>query len=223
VAAENDVAQTRAALDAARAGAVQARRRLELLGLKPDEPNPLIQVRAPITGRVLEINVAPGEYRSDTASPLMTIADLSRVWITSSVPESSIRLIHVGDSVSIALVAYPGEAFRGRVARIADVLDPETRTVKVHVEMANPDGRLRPEMFGSIHHTGPLRRMPVIPVSALVQDSGRPMVLVERSPNTFERRPVTVGGRNSDFVPVLEGLQPGERVVVDGAFLLKDR
>ena len=89
--------------------------------------------------------------------------------------------------------------------------------------MANPDGRFRPEMFGSIRHTGPLRPLPVIPVSALVQDSGRPTVLVERSPGAFERRPVTVGGRNSDIVPVLEGLRPGERVVVDGAFLLKDR
>jgi membrane fusion protein, heavy metal efflux system len=223
VAAENDVAQARATLDAARAGAVQAQRRLELLGLKPDDAQPLVQVRAPISGRVLEINVAPGEYRSDTASPLMTIADLSRVWMTSSVPESSIRLIHVGDPVSIALVAYPGETFRGRVARIADVLDPETRTVKVHVEVANPDGRFRPEMFGSIRHAGPLRQVPVIPVAALVQDSGRPTVLVERSPGTFERRTVTVAGRQSDFVPVLDGLRPGERVVVDGAYLLKDR
>ena len=223
VAAENDVAQGRAVLDAARAAGVQAQRRLELLGLKPDDARPLVQVRAPIGGRVLEINVAPGEYRGDTASPLMTIADLSRVWITSSVPESSIRLVHVGDPVSITLVAYPGETFRGRVARIADVLDPDTHTVKVHVEMANPDGRFRPEMFGSIRHSGQMRQMAVIPASALVQDSGRPTVLVERSPGTFERRQVTVGGRNSDVVPVYEGLRSGERVVVDGAFLLKDQ
>ena len=223
VAAENDVAQARAALDAARAGVVQARRRLELLGLQPDDGRPLVQVRAPISGRVLEVNVSPGEYRSDTASPLMTIADLSRVWVTSSVPESAIRLIHVGDPVSIALVAYPGETFRGRVARVADVLDPDTRTVKVHVEMDNPDGRLRPEMFGSLRHPGPLRQVPVVPLAALVQDAGRPTVLVERSPGTFERRAVTVGGRNGDAVSVLEGLRPGERVVVDGAYLLKDR
>ena len=95
-------------------------------------------------------NVAPGEYRNDTGTPLMTIADLSRVWLASDVPESAIRLIRVGEHVTTTMVAYPGEAFEGRVARIADVLDPQTRTVKVYVDLANPGGRFRPEMFATI-------------------------------------------------------------------------
>src|SRR5262245_24566985 len=148
--AENDQAQARAALETARAARYQAQRKLELLDLKPagaGAARQIIQVRAPVSGKVLEVNVAPGEYRNDTGTPLMTIADLSRVWISSEVPESAIRLIHVGERVGITMVAYPGEQFEGRVARIADLLDPQTRTVKVSVDMANPMRRFRPEMF----------------------------------------------------------------------------
>ena len=224
--AENDQAQARAALETARAARYQAQRKLELLDLKPSgagATRQIIQVRAPVSGKVLEVNVAPGEYRNDTGTPLMTIADLSRVWISSEVPESAIRLIHVGERVGITMVAYPGEQFEGRVARIADLLDPQTRTVKVSVDMANPVGRFRPEMFATMRHAGDARPTPVLPVGALVQEYGRPNVFLERAPGRFERREVVVGPRAGDFLPVLSGVRAGDRIVVDGAVLLKDR
>jgi cobalt-zinc-cadmium efflux system membrane fusion protein len=224
LAAQNDQAQARAALETARAALQQARRKLELLELKHSgDARPVIHVRAPMSGKVLEVNVAPGEYRNDTGTPLMTIADLSRVWISSDVPESAIRLIRVGERVTITMVAYPGEEFEGRVARIADVLDPQTRTVKVHVEMVNPGGRFRPEMFVTIRHSGESRPTPVLPVAAIVQEYGRPIVFLERAPGRFERREVTLGPRTGDVVPVVSGVQAGERAVVDGGVLLKDR
>jgi len=222
--AQNDQAQARAALETARAALQQARRKLELLELKlPGEPRQIVQVRAPISGKVLEVNVAPGEYRNDTGTPLMTIADLSRVWISSDVPESAIRLIHVGERVTITMVAYPAEEFEGRVARIADVLDPQTRTVKVYVDMANPGGRFRPEMFVTIRHAGSSRATPVLPVGAVVQEYGRPIVFLERAPGHYERRDVVLGPRAGAFMPVVAGVRAGERVVVDGGVLLKDR
>jgi len=221
---QNDQAQARAALETARAALYQAKRKLELLELKPSgEPRPIVQVRAPISGKVLEVNVAPGEYRNDTGTPLMTIADLSRVWIASDVPESAIRLIRVGERVTITMVAYPGEEFEGRVARIADVLDPQTRTVKVYVEMANLRGRFRPEMFATIRHAGDSRPTPVVPVGAIVQEYGRPIVFLERAPGRFERREVALGTRAGEFIPVVSGVRAGERIVVDGGVLLKDR
>ena len=214
----------RAALETSRAALHQAKRKLELLDLKlSSNSRQVIQVRAPISGKVLEINVAPGEYRNDTGTPLMTIADLSRVWIASDVPESAIRLIHVGERVTITMVAYPGEEFEGRVARIADVLDPQTRTVKVFVDMANPRGRFRPEMFATIRHAGDSRPTPVLPVAAVVQEYGHPIVFLERTPGHFVRREVVLGPRTGDVMPVVSGLQAGERVVVDGGVLLKDR
>jgi len=223
IAAQNDLATARAAVTTSLAAVDQATRKLRLFGLRPDEPQARILIRAPIGGKVLEINVAPGEYRTDTAAPLMTVADLTTIWMISEVPEPSIRLIHAGDRVAISLVAYPDETFSGRVARIADVLDPQTRTVKVYVEMANPDGRLRPEMFGSMRHAGAPRTLPVVPPSAIVQEFGRATVFVERSSGAFERRAVTLAARTGDVVPVLDGLAAGDRIIVDGAVLLKER
>jgi membrane fusion protein, heavy metal efflux system len=221
VGAQNDLAQARAGLDAARTAVTLARRKVELLGLKPADFHQEIFVRAPITGKVLDIAVAPGEYRNDTSTALMTIADLSQVWMASDVPETGIRFVHVGNRVEIELVAYPGETFSGRVARMSDVLDPQTRTVKVYVELANQDGRFRPEMFGTIRHSGAMRTLPVVPLTAVVQDYGQTVVFVERAPGTFERRQLTLGPRTGETAPVLNGVQSGERVVVDGAVLLK--
>jgi cobalt-zinc-cadmium efflux system membrane fusion protein len=221
--AENDLAQAMAALDTARAAHEQASRRLALLGLKPSDFHQRILVKAPIAGKVLEVGVAPGEYRTDTATPLMTVADLSVVWVSADVPESAIRLIRVGERVALSFVAYPGELFSGRVARIADVLDKETRTVKVHVEMPNPQGRFRPEMFASVRHAGTSRTLPVVPVVSVVQEYGRAVVFVERDPGRYQRREVTLGSRVADRIAVVTGVTAGERVVVDGAVLLKDR
>jgi membrane fusion protein, heavy metal efflux system len=125
LAARNDLAQAQAASQNARATRQQTRRKLQLLGLEPSDFKQPVVVRAPISGTVTEINVTPGEYRAavsfstDTATPLMSIADLSTVWMSSEVAEPFIRFIRVGDRVDIGLVAYPGEVFTGRVARIA--------------------------------------------------------------------------------------------------------
>jgi len=223
IGAQNDLAQARAAVEAARTSLAQASRRLELLGLKPTDSKPRIVVRAPIAGKVLELNVAPGEYRNDTTAPLMTIANLTTVWMTSDVPETAIRLIRPGEQVIITLLAYPGETFSGRVARMADTLDPQTRTLKVYVELANPQGRFRPEMFGTIRHSAALRSLPVVPRSAIVQEYGKAVVFVERAPGQFERRDITPGSATGNNVPIMAGVQAGDRVVVDGAVLLKDR
>jgi len=221
--AQNDLAQAQGAADAAPAAREQALRRLELLGLKPGDAKPRIVVRAPFDGKVLEVNVAPGEYRTDTAAPLMTVADLSAVWMASDVPEPQARLIRVGDPVRIALVAYPDEIFSGRVTRMADALDPQTRTLKVYAELPNPLGRLRPEMFGTVRHWGTPVSRPVLPLDAIVQEYGRSAVFLEQGPGRYERRPVSLGAPIDGRVPVLDGLRPGDRVVMDGAVLLKDR
>jgi cobalt-zinc-cadmium efflux system membrane fusion protein len=223
LAAENDRAQAQGTLEASRAAREQARRKLELLGLQPTMFRQHVLVRAPIAGTVLEISVAPGEYRNDTNAPLMTIADLSRVWVSADVAEPAIGAIRVGDAVGITLVAFAGQDLTGRVTRIADVVDAQTRTVKVHVELANPEGRLRPDMFGSIRHAGPRRRVPVLPLGAVVQQYGRTVAFVERAPGQFERRDVVLGARTGDRIAAVKGVNAGERVVVDGAILLKDR
>ncbi len=125
-----------------------------MLGLKPGVFGQKVTVSAPISGKVLEMSVTAGEYRNDTTAPVMTIADLSTVWGRSDVPESAIRFIQPGEPIDVQLTAYPGETFHGRVTRIADTVDPQTRTIKVRAEMSNAHERLRPEMFGTIRHRG---------------------------------------------------------------------
>jgi len=140
--------------------------------------------------------------------------------VTSQVPESEIRFIRPGERVEITLVAYPGRVFDGRVSRIADTVDPQTRTIKVQAEMKNPGGELRPEMYGSIRHIESVARVPVVPAGAVVQAGDRSIVYVETAPGRFEERPVTVGKRAGELVRVVSGVAPGDRVVVDGVMLL---
>lgn len=221
LAAENDATQAQSGVELSQAASDEAVQRLELLGLKPDAPSHSVIVRAPLSGKVLEIAVAPGEYRNDTNAPLMTIADLSTVWIAADVPESMIRHVSPGEAVEVTLSAYPGEKFRARVARIADVVDPQSRTVKVQAEIQNPAGRLRPEMFGEMRHSHAVRALPALPATALLQLDGRNAALVEAAPGTFREAVLEIGPPKGDLVPVFAGLKEGDRVVVDGAMLLK--
>lgn len=219
--AENQEAQAKGSCKQAEALLRQTLRRLDLLDLKKDEFGQKIVVRAPIPGKVLEVNVAPGEFRNDPNSVLMTIADLGTVWVTADIPESSIRFIQRGERIETELTAYPGEIFPGRVTQIGDMVDPQTRTIKVRGELDNRSGRLRPEMFGQIRHIDAVRPMPCVPLAAVVQVQGRSVVFVESAPGKYDQREVTPGERIGDAIPVLAGLRAGERVVFDGALLVK--
>ena len=219
--AENALAQAKAALEQAQAALEQSDRKLRLLGLKPGEFGQKITLRAPISGKVLEMSVAAGEYRNDTNTPVMTIADLSTVWVSSDVAESAIRFIQVGERIDVELTAYPGEIFHGRVTRIADTVDPQTRTIKVRAEMENSKGKLRPEMYGTIRHTDSMKTLPVVPVGAVLQGDGKTSVWVETARGHFQTVEVKTGERSGDILPVTSGLKTGARIVVDGAMLLR--
>jgi len=222
LAAGNGLAQAKAALSQAEAAREQARRRLTVLGLSPGGFRQQVVVRSPLGGKVLELSVVPGEYRNDTTTPVATVADLGVVFVTSQVPENEIRFIRTGERVEIRLVAFPDQVFDGRVSRIADTLDPQTRTVKVQAQLANPDGRFRPEMYGSIRHIEAVTSAAVVPVGAVVENNdGRTMVFVERAPGRFELREISVGRREGGVLRVVRGVVAGDIVVVDGAMLLK--
>src|SRR5262249_40192809 len=171
LAADNALVQANATLEQAQASREQAIRRLTVLGLKPGDFRQHVVVRAPLAGKVLELSAVPGEYRNDTNANAITIADLGTVWVTSQVPESYIRFVQMGERVDIRLVAYPGEVFEGRVSRIADTVDSQTRTVKVQAEMDNRAGRFRPEMYATIHHVESVARTLVVPVGAVVENN----------------------------------------------------
>jgi len=220
-AADSALAQAKGGVQQSQATREQAERRLAVLGLASSDFKQEVVLRSPLSGKVLELSVVPGEFRNDMSASVMTIADLSTVWVTSQVPESYIRFVQVGERVEINLVAYPGETFDGRVARIADIVDPQTRTVKVQAEMRNPQGRFRPEMFGSIHHIESIAQMPVVPAGAIVRSGNRTIVFVEESPGRFVERVVTLGKPAGASVRIISGVKPGETIVVDGVMLLQ--
>lgn len=212
--------QAQAGVEQAEAATGQARRRLQILGVGTESFGQHLTIHAPISGKVLEMSFVNGEFRNDLSAPLMTIADLSSVWVTSDVPETSIRAVKTGEAVKIELAAYPGEVFRGRVTLIADTVDPQTRTVKVRAELANPDGRLKPEMFGNMQLAEQAESRPTVPAAAIIATEGKSVVWRQVSKGVFEKVGVTTGAQVGGRVAVLDGLNAGDQIVVDGVMLL---
>ena len=221
IAAQSVVALSEPAVKQAEALTSQALRRLQILGVQPGAVGQKLTVRAPISGKVLEIGVTASEFKNDTSASLLTIADLSTVWVASDVQESHIGLVRKGEQVEIALSAYPNEKFKGRVMQIADLEDPTTRTIKVRSELPNPNGRLRPEMYAQIRLVGEAKQMPVVPAAAILQAEGKSIVYRELSRGVFEAVNVTTGGKAGDRIAIVSGLSAGERIVTDGVMLLR--
>lgn len=205
-----------------------ARRRLELFGVKEEQlkrleqegkPNILLPVHTPLSGIVVEKNVQKGQY-VNTGDVLFSIADLSHVWVEIDLYEAEIPLVTVGTPVTVSGAALGGRKIRGRVASFTPVVDPRTRTLKARVELPNPGGVLRPDMFVTAELSITLPPGPVVPVSAVVDTGSRQTVWVEKGEGHFEPRTVTVGERAGDRVRILDGLSPGEKVAVSGAYLI---
>jgi cobalt-zinc-cadmium efflux system membrane fusion protein len=199
----------------------QARRKLTMLGLSPDNFGQIVTVVAPISGKVLEVTAVKGEFRNDLSASLVTIADLSTVWVSSDVPETSIRLVKVGEAMKIQLDAYPGQSLVGKVLQIGDMVDPQSRTIKVRAELPNPTGKLKPEMFGTVQFAEQTEQKPTVPEGAVEVASGRTFVWRTPSAGVFEKVSVVTGAQVGDRLAVLSGLAAGDSVVVDGVMLLQ--
>jgi len=180
-------------------------------------------VPAPFAGVITAADVAPGEA-VDTTRELFTVTDLSTVWVVGDVYQRDIAAVRTGQDAHLSVETYPGERFAGRVTFVSDVLDPTTRTAKVRVEVPNRDGRLKLGMFVSVQlPTAAERQALVIPISALQDIDGESVVFVQTSDTTFQKRAVQTGPAVAGFAPVLTGLQAGDRIVTDGAFMLKSK
>jgi Cu(I)/Ag(I) efflux system membrane fusion protein len=188
---------------------------------------------SPIGGIVVEKDAREGLY-AETGMRLFTVADLSHVWVQLDAYESDLAWLRNAQEVTFETEAYPGETFTGAVTFIAPVLDPVTRTVKVRVNVANADGRLKPEMFvravvRAVLDADGRVRLPeeadallplAVPASAPLVTGKRAVVYVALpdKEGAYEGREVVLGPRAGDYFLVMEGLQEGERVVVNGAF-----
>jgi membrane fusion protein, heavy metal efflux system len=215
--AQSDYAQAQAEFE-------RAQNRLRAIGAPSDQKGDdrHLSMKAPVAGSVIDLQMAPGAFLNDPTAAVMTIADLSTVWVTANVPEKDTALISRDQSVDVVFTAYPNEVFKGKVLFVSDVLDPDTRRTKVRIAFENPDIRLKPNMFASATFLAPEQAMPVVPATALMLRNETDQVFVEVAPWVFEARPVEIAFQQGNDAIVARGLNAGERVVVKGGVLLND-
>jgi membrane fusion protein, heavy metal efflux system len=217
---ENDLGKAQARL--ARTG-----ESLRVLGLVAEKDlkrfNGRLPITTPIAGVVVDRKVTEGQFVQTDSTPLITVASLVSVWVMGDLFERDLRLVDRGEPAAITTTAYPGETFKGHVDYISDTIDPSTRTAKVRVSVANPSGRLKPEMFvGITLQVADHVRAITVPSSAVFTEHGQSFVYVEVGHARFARRPIEVAQEDGTDRRVLSGLTPGDRVVVAGVLLLRE-
>lgn len=179
-----------------------------------------LTLRSPVSGIVIEKKALQG-MRFSPGDTLYQIADLSSVWVIADLNEQDIARIQTGQKARIMVNAYPGKEFIGRVSFISPTLNPETRTVPVRVELANPGGRLKPGLFAAMTLEAPQAAPALtVPSSAVIDSGTRQIVLVQLGEGRFEPRTVKLGARSDAYVEVLDGIRSGEAVVVAANFLI---
>ncbi len=181
----------------------------------------LIPIRAPAAGIVLSRLVTPGSVVQPSGE-LFVISDLSRIWVIANVQEEFLPRVRTRMPARVSVQAYPGRRFAGRVLRVDEKLDPETRTVQAIVELDNRHGLLKPEMYAVVElEAGASEQGLFIAQTALQDLNGQLSVFVETAPGRFEPRAVETGRTLDRLVEIRRGLRPGERVVAEGSFVLK--
>jgi membrane fusion protein, heavy metal efflux system len=203
---------------------VRTQARLHTIGVSADQKSDtrLLALNAPVAGSIIDLEIGQGSFLNDVTAPVMTIADLTTVWVTGNVAEKDTKLVAVGQSVDVVFTAYPDEVFKGQVLFVSDVLDPDTRRTKVRLEFANPNLRLKPNMFANATFLARLQSVPVVPTTALVLRNESDQVFVEIEPWVFEPRTVDIAFQQGDQAIVAHGLKAGDRVIVKGGVLLND-
>ena len=223
-ASDQDLDQARS--DHAQAAAEYARtqQRLKVLGIPLEgKARPaLLTVRAPVGGSVTALSIAPGNMINDPTQPMMTIADLSTVWVTALAPEKDLAAVARDQDAEVSLAAYPQRVLRGRIAFISDLIEPDSRRNKLRIAFSNADYALKPNMFATVTLSGPSQPRTVLPTSALLINNDRTSVFVAVAPWTFERRAVETQMEEGASVAIRSGLKAGEQVVVKGGILLND-
>ena len=234
VASDRDLDQAKSDHAQAAAEYTRTQARLKTLGVAADAkapdakaldakaPSRVLLVTAPLAGSVTALNVAPGNMINDPTQPLMTIADLSTIWITALVPEKDLAAVAKNQDAEIAVAAYPERALHGKVLFVSDVLDADSRRGKLRIAYANADYALKPNMFATVVLSGTARSLVVLPSSALLMNNDRTSVFVAVAPWTFERRNVDAQLEEGSSVAIRSGVKPGDQVLVKGAILLND-
>ncbi len=206
-----------AQLDLAQAQLQQASSRREELRINLGNTT----VYSPVTGFVAKRFVDPGAFVTQNVT-LLSVVDISTVRLVVNLVERDLRKVSVGAGASVEVDAYPGELFEGRVARVAPVLDPATRTAEMEIEIPNRSARLKPGMYARVRLISANKENAlVVPKSAVIDSQGRKGVFLVRNGQAL-LRVVTLGLEEADRIEVTDGLTEGDEVVSTGATSLRD-
>lgn len=223
--AERKLLEARLALRAARAERDAARSRLTVFGIDGGKGADMV-LQSPISGVVIERHATRGENVTPTDT-LFVVGDQSTVRVIGRLPADQIALARPGAAATLTLPAWPGRTWSGAVDYIAAALDERTRTLPIRVELANPDGALRPGLFGALALAAPSDGeapppLAIVPKDAVQTLDGRAVVFVPGdAAGAFVATPVTLGRGVGERVEIAAGLEPGAPVVTAGAFVLK--
>ncbi|HSA33766.1 MAG TPA: efflux RND transporter periplasmic adaptor subunit [bacterium] len=234
ISSEKEYHQAKQELDAAEIRVEGAFGKLTRLGMDPAEARALtsgnthgrLVLRAPMGGTVLEMHGVPGEV-AKTEESLVTVGDNMTVWVWADLYEQDIATVKRVQAVgkleaSVLVKAYPDEEFPGIVDLVSPSMDESSRTVKVRVEVKNPDGRLLAGMFATVKVFLPGNDEALaIPREAVLEDEGRSFVFVHDHDDYYVRRPVVLGRTWAGWVEAKQGLEAAQKVVAGGAFLMK--
>lgn len=179
--------------------------------------NSKYDILASIDGTVLERSVTVGQI-VQPAELAFLLADLSRVWLVADIPEQNAGDIVVGKAVEAEAAAFPGESITGHLSFVSATVNPESRTVRVRMNLANPRGRYKPAMLATMKLKDRVQRELVVPVTAVVRENNRDNLFIQTGPSSFALREVELAGEFGDVRAIAKGVGPHETVILDGAF-----
>jgi membrane fusion protein, heavy metal efflux system len=217
--AEKDLQQAEDTEEKARVDVQNAEQRVRLLGGDPAHPSSLLELRAPVSGTIVEQNISgfEGIKSLDNSPNLFTVADLTQVWVLCDVYENDLGEVHLGDGAELRMNAYPDRVYRGKVADISRVLDPTTRAAKVRIVLPNRDASLRPGMFAvTTFRSRKSQLRVVVPSAAVMRLQDKDWAFRKDGPQQFRRVEVHTLGEIADGMqPIQDGLEAGEQIVAN--------
>lgn len=196
---------------------------IEIESRQLGDPPPKVQYTSPIDGIIIEKQAELGAS-VEPEKNLLKIANLNEVFVEGKIHEGQIAQVHIGQKARVTIESFPNEEFNGTIDVLSGALNPETRAIKIWIKISNPLLKLRPNMQASINViTGQTEAAIAIPKSAILGDEGNYFAFVQSADNELEfyRQPLVVGIRDDQFVEVIEGILPGDKVVTAGNYQLQ--